>query len=125
MAGSPGEALCTLRHRMKDGLRSHLNLTDEMQQLMTQLSRVPGTIAVKGGLSNGMAERFVNTMKEDDITFMPQPDVKTALHNPAVAFGHYNEWHPHSALGYISPEEYRHPMMFRQSIVAEGIPSIQ
>ncbi|WP_261436642.1 integrase core domain-containing protein, partial [Serratia proteamaculans] len=24
----------------------------------------------------------------------------------AVAFEHYNEWHPHSALGYRSPREY-------------------
>ncbi|EOU9170439.1 integrase core domain-containing protein, partial [Escherichia coli] len=24
----------------------------------------------------------------------------------AEAFEHYNEWHPHSALGYRSPREY-------------------
>ncbi|WP_252869663.1 integrase core domain-containing protein, partial [Shigella sp. FC2710] len=26
--------------------------------------------------------------------------------NLAEAFEHYNEWHPHSALGYRSPREY-------------------
>lgn len=45
--------------------------------------------------------------KEDYITFMPKPNVKTALHNLAVAIEHYNENHPHSALGYLSPREYR------------------
>ncbi|ENL7346557.1 transposase, partial [Escherichia coli] len=44
------------------------------------------------------AERFVKTMKEDYIAFMPKPNVRTALHNLAVAIEHYNETHPHSAL---------------------------
>ncbi|WP_213760306.1 integrase core domain-containing protein, partial [Citrobacter freundii] len=30
----------------------------------------------------------------------------TAVKNLAEAFEHYNEWHPHSALGYRSPREY-------------------
>ncbi|WP_249743963.1 integrase core domain-containing protein, partial [Enterobacter cloacae] len=67
----------------------------------------PGTKAVSSPQSNGMAERFVKTMKEDYIAFMPKPDVRTALRNLAVAFTHYNENHPHSALGYHSPREYR------------------
>nr|EKU3951384.1 transposase [Klebsiella pneumoniae] len=54
-----------------------------------------------------MAERFVKTMKEDYIAFMPKPDVRTALRNLAAGFTHYNENHPHSALGYHSPREYR------------------
>ncbi len=54
-----------------------------------------------------MAERFVKTMKEDYIAFMPKLNVITALHNLAEAFEHYNENHPHSALGYLSPREYR------------------
>ena len=35
--------------------------------------------------SNGMAERFVKTMKEDYIAFMPKPNVRTALQNLAEA----------------------------------------
>ncbi|MEF4859788.1 integrase core domain-containing protein, partial [Escherichia coli] len=63
--------------------------------------------AISSPQSNGMAERFVKTMKEDYIAFMPKPNVRTALHNLAVAIKHYNENHPHSALGYRSPREYR------------------
>ncbi|WP_320744208.1 integrase core domain-containing protein, partial [Enterobacter mori] len=65
------------------------------------------TTAVSSPQSNGMAERFVKTMKEDYIAFMPKPNVRTALQNLAEAFNHYNENHPHSALGYHSPREYR------------------
>nr|WP_302184654.1 integrase core domain-containing protein [Klebsiella pneumoniae] len=36
----------------------------------------------------------------------PKPDGLTAARYLAVAFEHYNEWHPHSALGYRSPREY-------------------
>ncbi|WP_157349371.1 IS3 family transposase [Raoultella sp. 10-1] len=56
--------------------------------------------------SNGMAESFVKTMKRDYISIMPKPDGLTAVKNLAEAFEHYNEWHPHSALGYRSPREY-------------------
>ncbi|PSY55641.1 integrase core domain-containing protein, partial [Escherichia sp. 20412-1] len=37
---------------------------------------------------------------------MPKPDGLTAAKNLTEAFEHYNEWHPHSALGYRSPREY-------------------
>lgn len=51
------------------------------------------------------------TVRENDegsyIAFMPKPNVRTAVHNLAVAIEHYNENHPHSALGYRSPREYR------------------
>lgn len=57
--------------------------------------------------SNGMAESFVKTMKRDYIAFMPKPDADTAAHNLALAFEHYNETHPHSALNYRSPREFR------------------
>ncbi|WP_146625527.1 integrase core domain-containing protein, partial [Shigella sonnei] len=38
--------------------------------------------------------------------FQAKPDGLTAAKNLAEAFEHYNEWHPHSALGYRSPREY-------------------
>jgi len=53
-----------------------------------------------------MAESFVKTMKLDYINVMPRPDARTAVQNLAMAFEHYNEWHPHSALGYRSPRKY-------------------
>ena len=53
-----------------------------------------------------VAESFVKTIKRDYISVMPKPDGLTAAKNLAEAFEHYNEWHPHSALGYRSPREY-------------------
>lgn len=53
-----------------------------------------------------MAERRVKTMKRDYISLMPKPGGFTAVKNLADAFGHYNEWHPHSVLGYRSPREH-------------------
>ncbi|MCQ0506201.1 IS3 family transposase [Klebsiella pneumoniae] len=79
----------------------------ETRRFARELNLEPCTTAVSSPQSNGMAERFVKTMKEDYIAFMPKPDVRTALRNLAVAFTHYNENHPHSALGYHSPREYR------------------
>ncbi|MCF4086907.1 IS3 family transposase, partial [Escherichia coli] len=79
----------------------------ETRQFARELNLEPCTMAVSSPQSNGMAERFVKTMKEDYIACMPKPNVRTALHNLAVAIEHYNETHPHSALGYLSPREYR------------------
>lgn len=79
----------------------------ETRQFARELNLEPCTTAVSSPQSNGMAERFVKTMKEDYIAFMPKPNVRMAVHNLAVAIEHYNENHPHSALGYRSPREYR------------------
>ncbi|WP_407216028.1 IS3 family transposase [Escherichia coli] len=62
--------------------------------------------AVRSPESNKIAESFVKTIKRDYISIMPKPDGLTAAKNLAEAFEHYNEWHPHSALGYRSPREY-------------------
>lgn len=53
-----------------------------------------------------MAESFVKTMKRDYISVVPRPDARTAVQDLAMAFEHYNEWHPQVALGYRSPREY-------------------
>lgn len=66
----------------------------------------PKHTAVRSPESNGMAESFVKTMKRDYISIMSKTDGLTAVKNLAEAFEHYNEWHPHSALGYRSPREY-------------------
>lgn len=79
----------------------------ETRKFAKELNLEPCTTAVSSPQSNGMAERFVKTMKEDYIAFMPKPDARTALYNLAMAIEHYNEKHPHSALGYLSPREYR------------------
>ncbi|AYR24479.1 IS3 family transposase [Herbaspirillum rubrisubalbicans] len=72
-----------------------------------ELGLEPLTTPVRSPQSNGMAERFVKTMKHDYIAFMDKPDVPTALTHLASAFEQYNEHHPHKALKYRSPREFR------------------
>ena len=67
----------------------------------------PVTTPVRSPQSNGMAESFVKTIKRDYVTHMPKPDRETALCNLAIAFEYYNKEHPHSALKYRSPREFR------------------
>lgn len=43
----------------------------------------PLTTPVCSQQSNGMAERFVKTMKRDDVAFMPKSDAATAMRNLA------------------------------------------
>ncbi len=75
----------------------------ETRQFARELNLANCTTAISSPQSNGMAERFVKTIKEDYIAFMPKLNVRMALHNLAVAIEHYNENYPHSVLGYRSP----------------------
>ncbi|MGP4738481.1 IS3 family transposase [Escherichia coli] len=79
---------------------------NETRQFARMLGLEPKNTAVRSPESNGIAESFVKTIKRDYISIMPKPDGVTAAKNLAEAFEHYNEWHPHSALGYRSPREY-------------------
>ncbi|MGE2290852.1 IS3 family transposase [Escherichia coli] len=79
---------------------------NETRQFARMLGLEPKNTAVRSPESNGIAESFVKTIKRGYISIMPKPDGLTAAKNLAEAFEHYNEWHPHSALGYRSPREY-------------------
>ncbi|HAU7892118.1 IS3 family transposase [Escherichia coli] len=79
---------------------------NETRQFARMLGLEPKNTAVRSPESNGVAESFVKTIKRDYISVMPKPDGLTAAKNLTEAFEHYNEWHPHSALGYRSPREY-------------------
>lgn len=79
---------------------------NETRQFARMLGLEPKNTAVRSPESNGIAESFVKTIKRDYISIMSKPDGLTAAKNLAEAFEHYNEWHPHSALGYRSPREY-------------------
>ncbi|HIA9340293.1 TPA: IS3 family transposase, partial [Escherichia coli] len=79
---------------------------NETRQFARMLGLEPKNTAVRSPESNGIAESFVKTIKRDYISVMPKPDGLTAAKNLTEAFEHYNEWHPHSALGYRSPREY-------------------
>ncbi|CAI1773987.1 insertion element IS2 transposase InsD [Serratia quinivorans] len=78
----------------------------EMRAFARMLGLDPCTTAVHSPESNGIAESFVKTIKRDYISIMPKADSRSALVNLAIAFSHYNEHPPHSALGYRSPREY-------------------
>ncbi|MBS7772188.1 integrase core domain-containing protein, partial [Klebsiella pneumoniae] len=79
---------------------------NETRQFARMLGLKSKNTAVRSPVSNGIAESFMKTIKRDYISIMPKPDGLTAAKNLAEAFEHYNEWHPHSALGYRSPREY-------------------
>ena len=57
---------------------------------------------------HGMAwQRVCEDDQGDYVAHMPKPDRETALRNLAITFEYYNEQHPHSALKYFSPREFR------------------
>ena len=56
--------------------------------------------------SNGMAEAFVRTFKRDYVRAHPCPDAEAVLRQLSGWFAHYNDVHPHRALGYRSPREF-------------------
>lgn len=109
--------LAAIEHRFGDQLPGQPIqwLTDNGSPYIARRTRAfardiglePLTTPVCSPQSNGMAESFVRTMKRDYIAFMPKPDAPTAMQHLAVAFEHYNEHHPHSALNYRSPREFR------------------
>jgi len=80
---------------------------EQSRAFARQICLLPLTTPVCSPQSNEMAESFVKSMKRDYIRHMPKPDRATALRNLAIAFEHFNEEHPHSALNYRSPREFR------------------
>lgn len=52
-----------------------------------------------------MAEAFVKTFKRDYVSVNPT-DAKTVIKSLPLWFEHYNDLHPHKALGYCSPREF-------------------
>ena len=82
-------------------------IAEQTRLFARQIGLQPVTTPVRSPQSNGMAESFVKTIKRDYVAHMPKPDRETALCNLTIAFEHYNEQHPHSALKYRSPREFR------------------
>jgi len=48
----------------------------------------------------------VRTIKRDYVRVSPCPDAETAMYQRSSWITHYNEVHPHKALGYRSPREF-------------------
>ena len=63
--------------------------------------------AVSSPQSDGMAESFVKTLMRDYLPFIDLENAQAALSCLPEIIERYNEEHPHSALGYLSPMEYR------------------
>jgi putative transposase len=66
----------------------------------------PRTTPLESPQSNGMAEAFVRTIKRDYVRVSPRPDAETVMRQLPAWIAHYNEVHPHKALGYRSPREF-------------------
>ena len=62
-------------------------------------------MAASDYVSNGMAEAFVRTIKRDYVRVSPRPNAESVMRQLPSWITHYNEVHPHKALGYRSPRE--------------------
>ena len=49
-----------------------------------------------------MAEAFVRTIKRDYVRISPRPNAEAVLRQLPAWIAHYNEVHPHKALGYLT-----------------------
>jgi putative transposase len=81
-------------------------IAHETRRFARDLGLEPRTTPVESPQSNGMAEAFVRTIKRDYVRVSPRPDAETVLRQLPVWITHYNEVHPHKALGYRSPREF-------------------
>jgi len=79
----------------------------ETRALAREIGLVPCTTPIESPQSNGMAEAFVKTFKRDYARISPCSDAATVLRQLDGWFEHYNTVHPHRALGYRSPREFR------------------
>lgn len=79
----------------------------ETRALARDIGLVPCTTPIESPQSNGMAEAFVKTFKRDYARVSARPDAASVLRQLDSWFEHYNTVHPHKALGYRSPREFR------------------
>ncbi len=78
----------------------------ETRRFAREIGLEPRTTPIESPQSNGMAEAFVRTIKRDYVRVSPVPDAATVLCQLPAWLTHYNEVHPHKALGYRSPREF-------------------
>jgi putative transposase len=80
---------------------------DQTRAFAKEIGFVPKTTPVTSPQSNGMAEAFVKTFKRDYARVNPRPNADAVLQKLDEWFTHYNERHPHKALKYRSPRQFR------------------
>jgi putative transposase len=81
-------------------------IATETRRFAREIGLEPRTTPIESPQSNGMAEAFVRTIKRDYVRVSPRPDAETVLRQLPAWLAHYNEVHPHKALGYRSPHEF-------------------
>jgi putative transposase len=81
-------------------------IAHETRSLAREIGLEPRTTPVQSPQSNGMAEAFMRTIRRDYVRVSPIPDAQTVLESLPLWFEHYNNLHPHKALGYRSPREF-------------------
>jgi putative transposase len=81
-------------------------LARETRRFAREIGLMPKTTPLESPQSNGMAEAFVRTLKRDYVRVSPMPDAEAVLRQLPLWLAHYNELHPHRALGYRSPREF-------------------
>jgi len=81
-------------------------IATETRRFARELGLEPRTTPLESPQSNGMTEAFVRTIKRDYVRVSPAPDAKSVLRQLPGWLAHYNEVHPHKALGYRSPREF-------------------
>jgi putative transposase len=79
----------------------------ETRALAREIGLKPCTTPIESPQSNGMAEAFVKTIKRDYARVSSRPDAASVLRQLDSWFEHYNTVHPHKALGYRAPREFR------------------
>jgi len=94
----------------------------ETRALARDIGLVPCTTPIQSPQSNGMAEAFVKTIKRDYAQVSATPDANSVLRQLDSWFGHYNTIHPHKALGYRSPCEFRNQIVEKATEEAVGAP---
>ena len=82
---------------MADRQRPH-----DTRHFARDLGLEPRTTPVESPQSNDMAETFVRTIKRNYVWGSSIPNAETVLQFLPVWLAHYNEVHPHKALGYRS-----------------------
>ena len=79
----------------------------ETRWFAREIGLEPLTTAICSPQSNGMAEAFVKTFKRDYVQRMDRSNALTVMRQLNAAFGHYNDFDPHSALKMLPPRMFR------------------
>ena len=88
-------------------------IAGDTRSFASDIGLEPRTTPIESPQSNGMAEAFVRTIKRDYVRVSQRPNAEAVMRQLPSWIAHYNEVHPHKALGCRSPSEFiaahKHP----------------